>query len=41
MATEHQRECADDDDEQLEHAVIVAGISAKFNSDPFWRWTGD
>jgi hypothetical protein len=38
--TERQRECADDHDEQLQHAVIVAGVGAKFNSDEFWRWSG-
>jgi hypothetical protein len=39
MAAERQRECADDHDEQLQHAVIVAGLGEKFNSDEFWRWS--
>jgi hypothetical protein len=40
VAAERQRECADDHDEQLQHAVIVAGVGAKFNSDEFWRGSG-
>ncbi|PYQ86060.1 MAG: hypothetical protein DMG02_26180 [Acidobacteria bacterium] len=40
MAAECQRDCADDHDEQLQHAVIVVGVGAKFNSDEFWRWSG-
>jgi hypothetical protein len=39
MATERQRECADDHDEQLQHPVIVAGVGGKFDSDEFWRWS--
>ena len=39
MAAECQRDCADDHDEQLQHAVIVVGVGAKFNSDEFWRVT--
>jgi hypothetical protein len=27
-------------DEQLQHAMIVAGVGAKFNSDEFWRGSG-
>jgi hypothetical protein len=41
MAAERQRECADDHDEQLQHAVIVAGVGARFNSDEFWRCSVD
>jgi hypothetical protein len=26
-------------DEQLQHAMIAAGVGAKFNSDEFWRWS--
>jgi hypothetical protein len=37
VAAERQRECADDHDEQLQHAVIVAGVGARFNADEFWR----
>src|SRR5262249_41640376 len=37
MAAERQRECADDHDEQLQHASIVAGVDAKINTDEFWR----
>ena len=40
MAAERQRKCANDHDEQLQHAVIVAGARAKFNSDEFWRASG-
>jgi hypothetical protein len=29
MAAERQRKCADDHDEQLQHALIVAGVGAK------------
>jgi len=36
MSAERQRKCANDYDERLQHAVIVAGIGAKFNSDEFW-----
>jgi hypothetical protein len=32
MSAERLRKCADDHDEQLQHAVIVAGVGAKFNS---------
>ena len=35
MAAQRQRECVDDHDEQRQHAVIVAGVGAKFNSDEF------
>jgi hypothetical protein len=41
MSAERQHECADDDDKQLQHAGIVAGVGAKFNSDEFWRGSGD
>jgi len=40
MAAERQRECSDDHDEQLQHAVIVAGVRGKFNPDEFWRGSG-
>jgi hypothetical protein len=39
MAAERQRDCADHHDEQFQHAVIVVGVGAKFNSDEFWRWS--
>src|SRR5262245_26367606 len=35
MAAERQRECADDHEEQLQHASIVAGIGAKINGTSF------
>jgi hypothetical protein len=37
VAAERQRERADDHDEHFQHAVIVAVLSPKFNSDEFWR----
>ena len=37
MSAKRQRQRADDHDEQFQHAVIVAGVGAKFNSDAFWR----
>jgi len=37
MAADRQRKSADDHDQQLQHAVIVAGVGGKFNSDEFWR----
>jgi hypothetical protein len=37
MAAERQRQCADDDDEEFQHAPIVAGVGAKINGDEFWR----
>jgi hypothetical protein len=40
MASERQHEGADDDDEELQHAVIVAGVDPNFNSDEFWRTSG-
>jgi hypothetical protein len=40
MAAERQRQCADDHDEQLQHASIVAGVVAKINWDEFWRASG-
>ena len=39
MAAERQCKGANDHDDQLQHAVIVAGVGAKFNSDEFWRWS--
>jgi len=39
VAAERQRECADDQDQRFQYAVIVAGVGAKFNSDEFWPWS--
>jgi hypothetical protein len=39
MAAERQRECADDHDDQIQHARILAGVGANFNPDEFWRWS--
>ena len=35
MAAERQRQCADDHDEELQHAPIVAGVGAKINGTSF------
>src|SRR4030095_16589412 len=35
MAAQHQRQAADNRNEQLQHTEIVAGIGAHFNSDRF------
>ena len=40
VAAKNQGQRADDHDEQLQHAEIVAGVAAKFNSDEFWQWSG-
>ena len=37
MSTARQRQRTDDDDEQLQHASIVAAVAARFNKDEFWR----
>jgi hypothetical protein len=37
MSTACQRQPADDNDEQLEHASMVAAVAAKFNRNEFWR----
>jgi hypothetical protein len=37
VAAERQRERPDHHDQQFQHAVIVAGVGAPFNSDQFWR----
>src|SRR5262245_29254647 len=39
MAAAHQRQAADNHNEQLQHGAIVAGIGAQYNSDAFWRGT--
>jgi hypothetical protein len=41
MAAQHQRQAADNHNAQLQHGAIVAGIGAQFNSDAFWRGTGE
>jgi hypothetical protein len=41
MAAQHQRQTANNDNDQLEHGPILAGIRAHFNMDAFWRGTGD
>jgi hypothetical protein len=35
MAAQHQRQAADDHDEQLQHGAILVGLKAQFNSDAF------
>jgi hypothetical protein len=40
VAAERQRERPDHHDQQFQHAVIVAGVGAPFNSDQFWRESG-
>jgi hypothetical protein len=40
MAAERRHKCADDHDEQLQHASIVAGVGAKIDGDEFWRDSG-
>jgi hypothetical protein len=37
MSVESQRQRTTDDDQQLQHASIVAGAGAKINGDEFWR----
>jgi len=40
MSTARQRQRTDDDDEELQHASMVAAVAARFNKDEFWRGSG-
>jgi hypothetical protein len=40
MSAKRQRECANDDHDQHQHAAIVPGVGAKFQVHQFWRGSG-